>query len=338
MDVRQTTIQITGGEHMFRSMRAFLLVCFLGAFLTIISGGISAVIAYDIKWGTAPAGGVWQALGTAMVEDIVKSKPGLKGSTMPIGGAANVVAVDSGKINVAFSFSNTAAEAWEGKEDFKAQGKLQNIRHLAVLFPEPTQIVVWSDAPFTDILSLRGKRITPGPKGSAIAVVSRYVIEAHGMSLDDFDVKYLSFAEAGQQFIDGHIDSIFYGAMAYPGPPIVSASSQRKIRLLPLSQEKIKHLITNHKGLEEYTLPKGAYPGVETEISGVSAPVVVIAREDMPDEIANAIVQTIDNNFEKYSSIVKAMALGKREMMPRDIGVPIHPGAEKYYRAKGWLK
>ncbi|MBN2033654.1 MAG: TAXI family TRAP transporter solute-binding subunit [Deltaproteobacteria bacterium] len=323
---------------MFRSIRIFVLVCFCGVSITFISGGISAVNAYDVRWGTAPAGGVWQALGAAMVEDLIKSKPGLRGSTMPIGGAANVVAVDSGKINAAFSFSNTAAEAWEGKEDFKDKGELKNIRQLAVLFPEPTQIAVWGDSSFTDITHLKGKRITPGPKGSAIAVVSRYVMEAYGMSPDDFDTKYLSFAEAGQQFIDGHIDCILYGAMAYPAPPLVSAGSQRKIRLLPLSQEAIKKIIGNHKGLDVYTLPKGAYPGVEAEIPGVSAGVVVIVRKDMPDDVAYAIVENIDKNFEKYSGMVKAMALGKREMMPQDIGVPMHPAAEKYYREKGWRK
>lgn len=304
----------------------------------LISGGLNPAAAYDVKWGTAPAGGVWQALGTAMVEDLVKGNSDLRGSTMPIGGAANVTAVNSGKINAAFSFSTTAAEAWEGKEFFKDQGELRNIRQLAVIFPEPTQIVVWKDSPINSISELKGKSITPGPKGGAITVVSRYVLEAHGLSFDDFDTKFLSFSEAGQQFIDGHIDCIFYGAMAFPAPPIVSASSQREVKLLPLSQDTIQTLLTRHKGLHEYTLPKGAYPGVEEEIAAIEASVVVIVSKDMPEEVAYSIVKNIDENFEKYGKVAKAMALGTREDMPMEIGVPMHPGAVKYYKEKGWLK
>ncbi len=306
--------------------------------LGLFTGGAQSAQAYDIRWGTAPAGGTWQALGTAMVEDTIKLNPKLKGSTMPIGGAANVIATDSGKINAAFSFSTTAAEAWQGIEYFTKQGKLQNIRELAVIFPEPSQIVVNADSGIDQIMQLKGKKVTPGPKGSAISVVSRYVLEAYGLSFKSIDTRFLSFAEAGKQFIDGHIDAIFYGAMAYPAPPILNAASQRKIKMLPLSQEVIDKLVKRHKGLEPYTLPKGSYPGVEQAMPGIIANVVVIANKDMPDEVAYAIVKSIDKNFDRYGSMVKAMQLGKRQDMAKEVGIPMHPGAIKYYKEKGWIK
>ncbi|MCB2227964.1 MAG: TAXI family TRAP transporter solute-binding subunit [Desulfarculaceae bacterium] len=297
-----------------------------------------AAQAYDIRWGTAPAGGVWQALGAAMVEDTIKANPAIKGSTMPIGGAANVIATNTGKINAAFSFSTTAAEAWQGIGYFKKFGKLNNIRELAVIFPEPSQIVVRADSGIDKIEQLKGKRVTPGPKGSAISVVSRYVLGAYGMTFKDMDTRFLSFAEAGKQFIDGHIDAIAYGAMAYPAPPIVNAASQRKIKMLPLSQEAIAKLVKEHKGLEPYTLPKGCYAGIDREMPGIIANVVVIGSKDMPDEVAYAIVKSIDQNFERYGKMVRAMRLGKRQDMAKDVGIPMHPGAIKYYKEKGWLK
>ena len=294
--------------------------------------------AYDVRWGTAPAGGIWQALGTAMVEDVVKTDSKLKGSTIPIGGAANVIAVNKGKINVAFSFSSTAGEAWEGKGFFKKTGKLQKIRELAVLFPEPTQIVVRADSGIKGIKQLKGKRVTIGPKGSAISGVSRYVLNAYGLPLKDIDNRFLSFAEAGKQFIDGHLDCIFYGAMAFPAPPIVNASSQRKIKMLPLSQEIIEKLVKTHRGLEPYTLPKGCYPGVDYPVPGIIANVVAIGSADMPDEVAYAIVKSIYNNFERYGKMVRAMRLGKRDEMGKEVGIPMHPGAVKFYKEKGLIK
>jgi TRAP transporter TAXI family solute receptor len=294
--------------------------------------------AYELRWGTAPAGGVWQALGTAMVKDAATANPGIKGATVPIGGAANVIAVHVGKINAAFSFSSTAGEAWEGKEFFKKQGKLQNIRQLAVLFPEPSQIMVNKDSDITGIKQLKGKRVTPGPKGSAISVVSRHLFNALGMSFDDMNIRFLSFSEAGQQFVDGHLDAVAYGAMAYPAPPIVNASSRRAIKLLPLSQDLIAKLVKEHRGLEPYTLPKGCYPGVDYEVPSIAANVVAIVSKDMPEDVAYSITKSIYDNFERYGKMAKAMALGKKTEMAKDVGIPLHPGAVKFYKEIGLIK
>ncbi len=310
----------------------------LTAVLALAAFAAPGAKAYDLRWGTAPAGGVWQALGTAMVEDAVKGNPKLKGSTVPIGGAANVIAVHKGRINACFSFSSTAGEAWEGKVFFKRTGKLRNIRHLAVLFPEPSQFVVRKDSGINDLKQLKGKRITPGPKGSAISVVSRHVLAALGMSMKDVKPRYLSFREAGQQFVDGHIDAIFYGAMAYPAPPIVNAASRRKIKLLPMSEALIKKLVSQHRGLEPYTLPKGSYPGVDYPVPGIIANVVVLVSKDMPEEVAYTVARSIHQNFKRYTKVARAMALGKRKDMAKQIGIPMHPGAVKFYKKIGLIK
>lgn len=315
--------------------------CLLGVAALLMCAvlmGAQPASAYDLRWGTAPAGGVWQALGTAIVEDVVKANPKIKGSTLPIGGAANVIATDKGKTNAAFSFSSTAGEAWDGKLFFKKTGQLRNIRELAVLFPEPTQIVVRKDSGINDVPQLKGKKITPGPKGSAISVVTNHVLRAYGMGIKDFDVRYLSFSEAGKQFIDGHIDSICYGAMAFPAPPIVNAASQRQIKLLPLSPKVIDDLVKNVRGLERYTLKKGSYKGVDYDVPGIIANVVVVVNKDMPDDVAYAVVKTIDKNFERYGKMIRAMRLGSRQDMAKDVGIPMHPGAKKYYKEKGWIK
>jgi len=314
-----------------------VLVLVMAAFFSV-APIIKDASAYEVRWGTAPAGGVWQALGTAMLDDVLKANPDIKGSTLPLGGAANVVAINEGKINTSFSFSTMAAEAWDGKEFFKKYGKLHNIRGLAVLFPEPTQFAVWADSGITDVKQLKGKRITPGPKGSAIAPVTRYVLEAYGISLEDVKTRYMSFSEAGQQMIDGHIDAILYGAMAYPAPPIIAVGSQREIRLLSLSEDAITTVLKSHKGLEPYTLAPGSYRGVDYPVKGIAANVVVLCSKDMPDDVAYSIAKSIADNFDRYTQVTKAIALGKRGDMGKEIGIPMHPGALKYYKEMGWIK
>jgi len=318
--------------------RKLLTVCLAIVVLLAVGGVSEGVSAYEVRWGTAPAGGVWQALGTAMLNDALKANPKLQGSTLPLGGAANVVAINEGKLNVCFSFSTMAAEAWEGIEFFKKYGKLQNVRGLGVLFPEPTQFAVWADAGIEDVTQLKGKAMTPGPKGSAIAPVTRYVLEAYGLTFKDFKTRYMSFREAGQQMIDGHIDAILYGAMAYPAPPLIAAGSKRKIKLLSLSDEAITSILKAHKGLDPYTLAKGSYNGVDYPVKGIVAYVVVLCSKDMPDEAAYSIAKSISDNFDNYKTISKAIALGKKEDMGRPFGIPMHAGALKYYKEKGWVK
>jgi TRAP transporter TAXI family solute receptor len=197
---------------------------------------------------------------------------------------------------------------------------------------------VMADSGINDVKQLKGKSVTPGPKGSAIAVVSRFILEAYGMSFDDMNIRFLSFAEAGDQFVDRHLDCIFYGAMAYPAPPLVSASSQRQIKLLSLSDEVISKLVKEYKGLVPYTLSKDSYKGVDYPVKGIAANTIVIVSKDMPDDVAYTIVKSIYQNFDKYGQVVKAMALGKREAMGQDIGIPFHPGAAKFYKEKGMMK
>ncbi len=322
---------------MMRSQRV-LKICLVFAVLFMVGAMATGASAYEVRWGTAPAGGVWQALGTAMLNDALKANPDLKGSTLPLGGAANVVAINEGKLNVCFSFSTMAAEAWDGIEFFKKYGKMQNIRGLAVLFPEPTQFAVWADSGIDDVKQLKGKAMTPGPKGSAIAPVTRYVLDAYGFSFKDFKTRYMSFREAGQQMIDGHIDAILYGAMAYPAPPIIAAGSKRPIKLLSLSDEAIATLLKDHKGLAPYTLAKGSYKGVDYPVKGIVAYVVALCSKDMPEEAAYSIAKSISENFGHYKTVVKAIALGKEEEMGRNFGIPMHSGALKYYKEKGWIE
>ncbi len=293
---------------------------------------------YDIRWGTSPVGGTWAVLGNAMLEDILKAYPNLSGSSVPMGGAANVIGVYQGKLNIAFTFSDTMGDAWEGKEDFKDSGRIQNIRILASLFPEPTQFVVYADSGITSVPQLRGKKITPGPRGSAIEIVTRRILEAYGITTKDVQWRPLGFADAAEQMLDRHIDAICYGAMVYPAPPIVNVSSQRQIRLLPISEEVIEKMVKNYKGTDPFTLAAGSYKGVDYQVRGISSECILVVREDVPEDTAYAITKSIAENFDRYVQVVKAMAMGKANKMGKEVGFPYHPGALKYYKEKGWVK
>jgi len=310
-------------------------VLLLFVVLAVLAGPAQA---YDLKWGTAPAGGLWQVLGTVMLEDILKKNPSMKGSTVPVGGAANVIGVTENKLNVAFSFSDVVYDAWEGNEFFKAKGQIRNIRALANLFPEPTQFAVFADSGIKEISQLKGKKITPGPKGSAVELVTRRILEMYGITYKDVQAQMVSFGEGAQLLIDNHIEAILYGAMVLPTPGLVNANSQRQIRLLSLSEDVIQKLVKTYRGLEPYTIPPNTYKGVDYPAKGVASQCNLIAREDMPEEVAYGITKSIAENFERYQSTVKPMSMAKAEHMPKDAGIPFHPGALRYFKERGWVK
>lgn len=315
------------------AFRRSVLITSLFLFAVLSIG--SQAVAYDIQWGTAPIGGMWQPMGTAMLNDVLKANPNLKGSTAPIGGAASLVAVNKGKLNVCLSFSTIALDAWEGVEYFKRHGKLTDIRALANLFPEPTQIVVPADSEIKEVKDLKGKSITPATKGSLNDAVGQLVMRECGVPFSEMDVRYMNLNEAALQFVDGHIDAIVYCAIAYPCPPIVNVSSQMKIRLIPLPEDCIRKITEKYKALKPFTVKPGPYPGVDYEVRGVAADAIVAGRADMPNEVAYAIAKSLYENFDRYAEQFKAMRLGDRENMAKGLTIPIHPGAVKYYKEIG---
>lgn len=293
---------------------------------------------YQVTWGTAPAGGAWQVLGTAMLEDVTKANPNITGSTAPIGGFANVIGVSEGKLQVAFSLSATTGDAWDGKGPFQEKGQLRNFRILATLFPEPTQIVVYADSGISSLEQLKGKKITPGPKGSAVEQDTKRVFDSYGLTYKDFQAQMISFDEAAQQMLDGHIDSICYGAMILPAPNVMNVASQKAIKMISLPDDKIDAIVKANKGTVPYTIPAGTYKGVDYPVKGIATICNIVVREDMPEDVAYSITKTIAENFDRYSTVTKAMSLSKKEDMGKDMGISYHPGALKYYKEKGWVK
>lgn len=293
---------------------------------------------FEIRWATASAGGTFQVIGAAMLEDVKKANPNIVGSILPGGAASNVLGVHEGKFNVGLAGSDTIASAWQGEDFFKEKGKIQDMRAVATIYPMVTHIVVLDNSGIERIEDLKGKRVSPGTKGVSSDLQAKRLYNLYNISYEkDLKVQYLSYDDGAQQMIDRQLDGLLYVTVPIPYSPIINITAQRNIKLLSIPDDKINELV-KFQGVQRYTIPPGTYKGVDYPVKGISVPVVVFVRQDMPKEIVYSMTKTIAENFKRYGDVLTNMKYIKQQDLASDAGVPFHPGAEQYYREKGWLK
>ncbi len=300
-----------------------------------LSGVASSAEKFEIRWGTITAGGAWQVIGAAMLEDIKKANPNITGSCVPSTTTANALGVHMGKFNVAFCLTDTVADAWRGEGFFKEHGKLEDLRAVAAIYPHATHLVVRADSGINKVEEFRGKRISPGAKGLSCDLQTRRLLALYNMSYDDVKAQFLSFSDAAQNFIDRHLDVLSFITVPFPFAPVINVANQVSIKLLPIADGDIAKLI-KLPGVTKFTLPGGLYKGVDYPVNGISVYSFIIVRKDMPEDIVYAMVKTIADNLQRYGDVLASMKYVTHKDLNKDVGIPYHPGALKYFKERGW--
>ena len=157
------------------------------------------------------------------------------------------------------------------------------------------------------------------------------------MTYDEVKVQFMSFEDAATQFIDGHLDVLLFMTIPFPFAPVINVNSQRQIRIISIPDDKVAQL-TKFRGVEAYTLPTGLYKGVDYPVKGIAVRAHIVVRNDMPDDLAYAIVKTIAENYSRYPTVLRSMKYALLDDMGRDVGIALHPGALKYYQERGLVK
>ncbi len=289
---------------------------------------------YELTWGTIVAGGAWQILGSAMLEDIRKANPNITGANVPSTPTATLMAIHQGKFDMGFSLTDATAEAWDGEGYFKSMGQVRNIRSLVTLYPQATHLVVRADSDIKRVEDLRGKRVSPAARGLSNDIEAQRLFKLYGMSYNDMKVQFLRFEDAAVRFIDGHLDALLYLTLPFPFASVINVNSHRQVRLISLPDDKIAQL-AKFRGVEAYTLPGGLYKGIDYPVKGIAVRAHLVVSESMPDELAYSIVKAIGQNYSRYPSVLKPMEYARPDEMEKDVGIPLHPGALKYYKERG---
>jgi TRAP transporter TAXI family solute receptor len=289
--------------------------------------------------GTGGVGGIFFPLGGGVAEVINRNIPGLRATAeVTAGSVANMRMVQRGDMELALSMDDVTWAAYHGKGVFAAEGKLDNLRALFQMYPNYFQIVTLRDLPIYSMADLRGRRVSIGAPASGTAVKFTSLITALGMTLDDFKVSRLSFAEQVTALRDGTIDvgswSVGLGAAS-----IIDIATTHDIRIIPVSPAEQKKISAAHPFYFAGIIPRGTYRGIDADVSVMYVGNTMIAHKDVQYRAAYEIVRAVFDPenlafLRTVHRVAEETVLERAAMVP----IPLHPGAERFFREKGVLK
>jgi len=302
--------------------------------------------------GTGGVAGTYYPIG-GLIADIISSPPGArpcdKGGSCGVpglvaiaqssnGSVANVNAIKSGELESGFVQSDVAYWAYTGTGIFEGQGKVDDLRAIASLYPESIHVVARKDSGIETIAGLAGKRVSLDEPGSGTLVDARIILKAYGLDEGDIEAEYIKPSPAVAKIRDNQLDAFIIVA-GYPTGSVVELSSSVGAELVPVDGAEVDALLEQYQFFARDLIPAGTYEGIgETPTISVGAQWVVGAEVD--EELVYGITKALwhenarallDAGHAKGQAITLETALD-------GIGIPLHPGAERFYREVGLLQ
>jgi uncharacterized protein len=304
-----------------------------------------------LRIGTANVTGTYFAIG-GLIADIVSRPPGapcdgggscgVPGLTAvaqsSTGSVANVEAIQAGEIESGFAQSDVAYAAFTATGPFEGKAPADRLRALASLYHEFVHLVVRADSDLHEVADLKGRRVSLDADGSGSIVDARLVLAAFGLAEGNLEASYTPLAASVDRMRDGELDAFFLTA-GWPAPAVAELAGSVGVRLIPVAGPQADTLVATHRFLTRRAIPAGAYPGVqETPTIAVGAEWLV--DRDLPDELVYALATALwsPNARAKLDAGHPRGKVIRLETALEGVAIPLHPGAERYYREHGVLR
>ena len=254
------------------------------------------------------------------------------------GSVANVNAIRGGEMDMGVVQSDIQYKAYEGVQNFEDAGAFEKMRAIFALHGEPLTIVARSDANISDVKDLKGKRVNIGNPGSGQRDTMDVVMEALGWTRDDFGmVSELDAAEQAAALGDNNVDAMVYVA-GHPNGSIQEATTTVDARLVSVSGEEIDKLIEDRPYYAKATIPGGLYRGNDQDVETFGVRATLVTSTDTSEEVVYQTVKAVFENFDRFKRLHPAFAtLDPQQMIKEGLSVPLHDGAVRYYKERGWM-
>ena len=317
----------------------------LAAVAALSTAALAAPVSAQQKFvtiGTGGVTGVYYAAGGAICRLVNKdrAKHGIRCSVESTGGSVfNVNTIKAGELDLGFAQSDVQYNAVKGLSQFKDGGAVADLRAVFAVHPEPFTVVARKEANIGKFEDFKGKRFNVGNPGSGTRASMEELLAAMGWKLSDFSLaSELKADEHGPAVCDGKIDGFFYG-VGHPSANIQDPTTSCGAKLVPLTGPVVDKLVADKPYYAKVSIPAGLYPNnpQATPTYGVLA--TVVASVKTPADTIYAVTKAVFDNFDEFKKLHPALAhLKPEDMVKNGLSAPLHDGAARYYKEKGWIK
>ena len=254
------------------------------------------------------------------------------------GSVANVNAINGGSMQSGFTQSDVAYWAYNASGIYEGRPKVDTLRAIANLYPESFHLVARKGSGIKSIKDLKGKRMSLDEPGSGTLVDARLILAAYGMTEKDVKAEYLKPQQSADKLKDGALDA-FFSVSGWPQGAIAELAATTGIDLVPIDGPEAENLIKQFSFFAADEIPDGAYKGV-TGVKTVSVNAIWATSSKQADQLIYNITAALWNPSTRKlldSGHAKGKAI-KLETAIVGLGIPLHAGAEKFYKEKGLIK
>lgn len=293
---------------------------------------------------TGGTGGTYYPLGATLAQAISEKGEGIS-ATAQSGNAsvANCNLIARGDVETAFVQNNIADDAYNGRGAFEGHA-VTNLRAIAALYPETVQVVARKAANVKNLSEAKGKIIAVGDKGSGTEIDTRNILLLHNLSYGDIKPLYVGFSVASQRLQDNQGDVLFTTA-GYPTSSIIELTTGKECNFVNLDPEAVKKLCGKFPFYVPITIPANTYNGQTEPVNSVATMALWVTRSNLDDDVVYKIAKALWAKGNKGESGADVLARihdqGKNiklESALNGVTIPLHPGAEKFYREMGLIK
>jgi TRAP transporter TAXI family solute receptor len=318
-------------------MKILNYLAFAGA---MVAGSATVAQERFITIGTGGQTGVYFVVGQSICRLVNRdsARTGLKCTAPSTGGSiANINAIKAGDMDMGVAQSDWQYHAYNGTSKFEGQ-KFDKARAVFSVHGEPFTVIARADAGIGSFDDLKGKRVNVGNPGSGQLATMEVVLQAKGWTMDDFQLaSELKPAEQAAALGDNKVDAIVY-TVGHPNGSIQEAVSTVEAVIVDVTGEAIDKLINENPFYARATIPGGMYEGSPDDITTFGVKATFVTSADVADDVVYEVVKAVFDNFDRFKRLHPAFGNLKEEEMIKDgLSAPLHPGAVKYYKERGWM-
>lgn len=287
--------------------------------------------------GTADSGGTMYPVGRALAQVINENMPQMKVNIGASNGSlSNVEALRAGQIDLGLVSADVAYCALRGTDEF--QGKpMKNLRAIGAVYLSYSNWITKDTMDATYVHQLMGKRVAVGPEDSTTELSARIALQVVGITSANTELENYGIGAASKALQEGKLDAV-HGMAGIPVKAMQELANQVPCHFLSYTEDELTAILNDNAQYVRAVIPAGTYPGQTTDISTFGVKCVLCVTEDMDEELVYQLTRILNRSVEDLDEQHFSLERMKdAEFVAKELPVPLHPGAERYYKEAGIL-